>query len=79
MQREGARTDLSRRVQGRDLSFVLIPILWIAFGLRLWFMNRVNPFVDEYISFLACRMTLERGAPIMPSGLLYSPKGLLHS
>ena len=29
--------------------------LWLAFGLRLLYVRRISPFVDEYISMLAIR------------------------
>jgi 4-amino-4-deoxy-L-arabinose transferase-like glycosyltransferase len=53
--------------------------LWLAFGLRLLYARQISPFVDEYISMLAIRSIVEKGLPIMPSGLMYGPKALLHS
>jgi 4-amino-4-deoxy-L-arabinose transferase-like glycosyltransferase len=53
--------------------------LWFALGLRLIYVRQVSPFLDEYISMLAAQSIIEQGAPILPSGLFYGPKALLHS
>jgi 4-amino-4-deoxy-L-arabinose transferase-like glycosyltransferase len=53
--------------------------LWLAFGLRLFYVCHVSPFVDEYISMLAMQSIVEQGAPVLPSGLFYGPKAILHS
>ena len=57
----------------------LIMTTWFAFSLRLIYVCYVSPFVDEYISMLAMQSTLEQGTPVLPSGLFYGPKALLHS
>ena len=57
----------------------LFLILWIAFILRLIYVRQVSPFVDEYISMLAMQSIIKHGTPILPSGLFYGPKALLHS
>jgi 4-amino-4-deoxy-L-arabinose transferase-like glycosyltransferase len=54
-------------------------VLLLALVLRLWFVHQVEPFVDEHISMLAIRSIIRYGVPRLPSGLLYAPKGLLHS
>lgn len=58
---------------------LLIVILLLGFSLRLRFASQVALFVDEYTSILAMDSVAHRGLPILPSGLMYSPKGLLHS
>jgi hypothetical protein len=58
---------------------LLLVALWFAFGLRLMYFLRMNRIVDDYISMLSVRAILERGVPALPSGLLYGPKGLVHS
>jgi hypothetical protein len=35
------------------------------------YMLHSHPFVDEFTSVLAARAILERGLPILPSGLFY--------
>jgi 4-amino-4-deoxy-L-arabinose transferase-like glycosyltransferase len=61
------------------LTLLMSATLALALGLRLWFVHRVDPFIDEYISMLAIRSIVWYGVPRLPSGLLYAPKGLLHS
>jgi 4-amino-4-deoxy-L-arabinose transferase-like glycosyltransferase len=61
------------------VTLLLLVALVLALGLRLWFVHRVDPFIDEYISMLAIRSIVWHGVPRLPSGLLYAPKGLLHS
>ena len=58
---------------------LLIAIVLLNFGLRLGFAGQVDLFVDEYTSMLAMESVADRGIPFLPSGLIYSPKGLLHS
>lgn len=60
------------------VSFLAVT-LWFAFGLRLIYIRQVSPFVDEYISMLAMQSIVERGSPVLPSGLFYGPIALLHS
>jgi 4-amino-4-deoxy-L-arabinose transferase-like glycosyltransferase len=50
----------------------------IAFSLRLSFLRSVHPYPDELVSLLAVRAILERGLPLLPSGLFYE-HGLLFS
>lgn len=47
-------------------------LLAFAFALRLVYWEAGVFQVDEYISMLAVQMTVEKGAPVLPSGLLYS-------
>ena len=49
-----------------------------AFALRLGHLLAGIFHIDEYISMLAAQMTAQKGAPILPSGLLYH-QGLLLS
>jgi 4-amino-4-deoxy-L-arabinose transferase-like glycosyltransferase len=49
-----------------------------AFVLRLQHLLARVFHIDEYISMLAAQMTVEKGAPIFPSGLFYD-HGLLVS
>lgn len=51
----------------------------LAFGLRLLYVRQISPFVDEYISILATQAIIDHGTPVLPSGLFYGPKALLHS
>jgi len=57
---------------------VIIVLLLVAFTLRFEHLLARVFHIDEYISMLAAQMTAEKGAPIFPSGLLYS-HGLLVS
>ncbi|MGQ9501330.1 MAG: glycosyltransferase family 39 protein [Anaerolineae bacterium] len=63
----------------RSLSlWIAVVLLLAAFLLR---MDRVVArifHVDEYISMLAAQMTLLKGVPVLPSGMLYS-QGLISS
>jgi hypothetical protein len=47
-----------------------------AFSLRLVYLLRSHPFIDEFTTVLAARAILERGLPVLPSGLFYE-HGLL--
>ena len=71
-------SDSAYRSELSQLGLLLL-ILFLGFGLRLSFATRVDLFVDEYTSILAMESVARRGLPILPSGLVYSPKGLLHS
>ena len=50
---------------------VLLAIVAGAFALRVAYLLHSHPFVDEFTSVLAARAILERGLPILPSGLFY--------
>lgn len=62
----------------------LLPMLSVAlltalgFYLRLAYLEQMIFHVDEYMSLLAVSTILERGIPILPSGMLYD-HGLLFS
>lgn len=55
-----------------------VGLLWMAFLLRADRIVAHMFHVDEYISMLAAQMTAVKGAPVLPSGILY-PQGLLTS
>lgn len=60
------------------MAAALIAILAVAAWLRWEYMQRVSLHVDEFTTLWAARQTLAHGAPIMPSGVLYT-RGLLAS
>lgn len=49
-----------------------------AFMLRLMYLLHSHPFIDEFTTVLAARAILQRGLPVLPSGLFYE-HGLLFS
>ncbi len=53
-------------------------ILVVAAWLRWRYIIAVQPYPDEFVTMLAVQMTLQKGAPILPSGLFYE-HGLLFS
>jgi hypothetical protein len=57
---------------------LIILLLLLAFWLRLDHLLARVFHIDEYISMLAAQMTVEKGLPILPSGLFYG-HGLLVS
>ncbi|MFN8459879.1 MAG: glycosyltransferase family 39 protein [Anaerolineae bacterium] len=52
-------------------SFVIFLLLLVGLALRLGHLRAGIYHIDEYISMLAAQMTALKGAPILPSGLLY--------
>ncbi|MFN8459661.1 MAG: glycosyltransferase family 39 protein [Anaerolineae bacterium] len=56
----------------------LSALLLLGFWLRLAYLRGGLYFFDEFFSMLAAQMTVERGVPILPSGLFYD-HGLLLS
>ena len=62
----------------------ILPILALAVVLLLaaWLRRRyivgVQPYPDEFVTLLAVKMILQKGAPVLPSGLFYE-HGLLFS
>jgi len=42
-----------------------------GFGLRLTYLLNSHPFIDEFTTALAAQMILQKGLPILPSGLFY--------
>ncbi len=59
-------------------SLAILAILALGGYLRAKYLLSSSPFVDEYITMEAARKILERGAPILESGNLYT-HGLLFS
>lgn len=51
-------------------------LLALAFWLRWQYVQTISLYVDEFTTLWAARRTLELGAPLMPSGVLYT-RGLL--
>ncbi len=62
----------------RFRQLLILLLLLVAFALRLGHLRAGIYHIDEYISMLAAQMTALKGAPILPSGLLYH-QGLLTS
>jgi len=58
--------------------FTAAALTLAAFALRLAYALRSNPFVDEFTTVLAAQSILQRGWPVLPSGLFYE-HGLLFS
>jgi 4-amino-4-deoxy-L-arabinose transferase-like glycosyltransferase len=57
---------------------IIILLTAAAFALRLVYLLESHPFIDEFTTVLAARAILERGLPVLPSGLFYE-HGLLFS
>lgn len=53
-------------------------VLGLAAWLRWRYIVQVQPYPDEFVTLLAVRSILERGLPVLPSGLFYE-HGLLFS
>jgi 4-amino-4-deoxy-L-arabinose transferase-like glycosyltransferase len=56
--------------------FILLFLTAAAFGLRLAYVLHSHPFFDEFTTVLAAQAILQRGLPLLPSGLFYE-HGLL--
>jgi 4-amino-4-deoxy-L-arabinose transferase-like glycosyltransferase len=56
----------------------MVALLSLAFWLRWQYATQVHLHVDEFTTLWAARQVQEHGAPIMPSGVLYT-RGLLSS
>ena len=54
----------------------LLALLALAFWLRWQYATTISLYVDEFTTLWAARRVLDTGAPIMPSGVLYT-RGLL--
>ena len=54
----------------------LLALVVAAFLLRLAYLLHSHPFIDEFTTILAARAILQRGLPVLPSGLFYE-HGLL--
>jgi 4-amino-4-deoxy-L-arabinose transferase-like glycosyltransferase len=50
---------------------ILLAVVAGAFALRVAYLLHSHPFVDEFTTVLAAKAILERGLPILPSGLFY--------
>jgi 4-amino-4-deoxy-L-arabinose transferase-like glycosyltransferase len=66
-----------RRPQHLD-RYLLAAIVLVGMTLRLIYLLRIYPFIDEYNTMLAIKMILAKGIPLMPSGLFYN-HGILFS
>lgn len=53
-------------------------LLILAAWLRWQYMAVVQPYPDEFVTLLAVKMILQKGTPVLPSGLFYE-HGLLFS
>jgi 4-amino-4-deoxy-L-arabinose transferase-like glycosyltransferase len=53
-------------------------VLFLAAWLRWRYIVSVQPYPDEFVTLLAVRMILQKGVPVLPSGLFYE-HGLLFS
>ena len=53
-------------------------ILIVGFGLRTIYLQKMILHVDEFVSLLGIKMTLEKGVPIYPSGV-FEGKGIVYS
>lgn len=49
----------------------LVVVLLAGLSLRLHYLLRASPFVDEYSTLLAVEGILRRGAPFLPTGFFY--------
>ncbi len=57
---------------------ILMGVLLLAAWLRWRYVVTVQPYPDEFVTLLAVKMILEKGVPVLPSGLFYE-HGLLFS
>jgi len=57
---------------------ILLGVMLLAVWLRWRFIATVQPYPDEFVTLLAVKMILEKGLPVLPSGLFYE-HGLLFS
>jgi 4-amino-4-deoxy-L-arabinose transferase-like glycosyltransferase len=62
----------------RKATLGLLLLTVAAFVLRLAYLLNSHPFIDEFTTALAARAILQRGLPVLPSGLFYE-HGLLFS
>jgi hypothetical protein len=76
--KKGLIANRAMLVPTRLRQFLILLLLLVALALRLGHWEARIFHIDEYISMLAAQMTLLKGAPILPSGLLYH-QGLLTS
>jgi 4-amino-4-deoxy-L-arabinose transferase-like glycosyltransferase len=57
---------------------ILAGVLLLAAWLRWRYLVNVQPYPDEFVTLLAVKMILQKGVPVLPSGLFYE-HGLLFS
>ena len=57
---------------------ILAGVLLLAAWLRWRYLLSVQPYPDEFVTLLAVRMILQKGVPVLPSGLFYE-HGMLFS
>lgn len=69
---------LSRRETSSVQLALVTLVIVLAFGLRLSYAIRTNPFVDEFTSVWAGKLILQQGVPVTPAGVLYN-RGLVFS
>ena len=67
---------MNRRPMIVGVAVALGALLVLAFWLRWQYAQTISLYVDEFTTLWAARRTLELGAPLMPSGVLYT-RGLL--
>jgi len=60
------------------LATAMVAVVGLAVWWRWRYLVHVQPYPDEFVTLLAVRAILERGLPILPSGLFYE-HGLLFS
>jgi len=57
---------------GNAFSVAALVVIAIGFYWRLVYLRQISLFVDEFTTILAAQMIVERGVPLLPSGILYS-------
>jgi 4-amino-4-deoxy-L-arabinose transferase-like glycosyltransferase len=67
-----------RRARPLAASLGLLFVLLIGLALRLFYLLRASPFVDEYSTLMAVQGILAHGIPVLPSGFFYG-SDLLYS
>lgn len=68
----------SRKFRKAFVFGIPVTLLLIAFWLRWRYVQEISLYVDEFTTLWAARRVQEVGAPLMPSGVLYT-RGLLAS
>ncbi len=53
------------------IRLLLLALTALGFYLRWTYLRRTNPYIDEFYTMLAAKAILEKGLPILPSGLFY--------
>jgi 4-amino-4-deoxy-L-arabinose transferase-like glycosyltransferase len=66
----------SRRSPALLISILLLVL--VAFGLRLLYVTRISPYIDEFTSIWAAKLILQKGLPLTPAGAIYH-RGILFS